>query len=136
MNTTDLGIFIADGRTAFRSGETLSVSALWALPVAPSQLEVRLFWYTRGKGTEDVSVVAVERVDNPPAAGERSWQFKLPVQPWSFSGKLISLVWAVELVVEPSARAARAEFTLSPDGREILLHGDIAETGAAERNEG
>jgi hypothetical protein len=122
MSASDLGLFIAEGRTAFLPGETLTVSALWALQEAPVQLEARLFWYTRGKGTEDVGVVAVERVENPPAAGERSWSFKLPVQPWSFSGKLISLVWAVELVVEPGSRATRAEFTLSPDGNEILLH--------------
>jgi hypothetical protein len=136
MSTTDLGIFIAGGRTAFQPGDTLEVSALWALAGAPEQLEARLFWYTRGKGTEDVGVVSVQRVENPPAAGERAWRFKLPAQPWSFSGKLISLVWAVELVVEPGARSARAEFTLSPDGQEILLHGDSGEAAMSVRSGG
>lgn len=123
MSTSELGLFIADNRTAFRPGDTLVVSALWALPVAPGSLEARLFWYTRGKGTEDVGVVAVETIAGAEVAGERSLRFKLPVQPWSFSGKLISLLWAVELVAEPGGQSARAEFTVSPDGREILLHG-------------
>ena len=39
MSTAELGIFITDGRTEFRPGETLSVSALWALPAAPGTLE-------------------------------------------------------------------------------------------------
>jgi hypothetical protein len=134
-NAEELGVFIADGRTGFRPGEILSVSALWALPAAPGTLEARLFWYTRGKGTEDVGVAAVERIENAPAAGERSVSFKLPVQPWSFSGKLISLLWAVELVAEPGGQSARAEFTLSPDGREILLHGG-GDSGAPVEGEG
>ena len=123
MSTAEMGIFIADSRTEFRPGETLKVSALWALPVAPGALEARLFWHTRGKGTEDVGVVAVEKIAGAEAAGERSVSFTLPMQPWSFSGKLVSLLWAVELVAEPGGQSARAEFTLSPDGREILLHG-------------
>jgi hypothetical protein len=122
MSTAELGVFIAEGRTAFRPRETLAVSVLWALPEAPANLEVRLFWYTRGKGTEDVGIVAVERIENASSAGERAVTFQLPSQPWSFSGKLISLLWAVELVTEPGGRASRAEFTLSPDGKEILLH--------------
>ncbi|MGC4072837.1 MAG: hypothetical protein QM760_10005 [Nibricoccus sp.] len=120
----EMGIFLADGRTDFRPGETLGVSALWALSEKPATLEVRLFWYTRGKGAEDVGVIAVQTIENAGAAGERSLSFKLPSQPWSFSGKLISLIWAVELVAEPGGHSARAEFALSPDGAEILLHGD------------
>ena len=61
MNTpSELGIFIADNRAHFRPGEKLAVSALWALPAAPESLEVRLFWYTRGKGTQDVEIVAAQ----------------------------------------------------------------------------
>lgn len=136
MSTAELGIFITDGRTGFRPGELLTVSALWALPVAPGTLEARLFWYTRGKGTEDVGVVAVETIAGAEAAGERSVTFTLPMQPWSFSGKLVSLLWAVELVAEPGGQAARAEFTLSPDGREILLHGGGGDEGAPVKSGG
>lgn len=131
MSASDLGIFIAEGRIAFTPGETLNVSALWALPNAPETLEVRLFWFTRGKGKEDVGVVAVERIDSA-AAGERALSFRLPAEPWSFSGKLISLLWAVELVAEPGGHSARAEFTLSPDGAEILLYPEAEETETAD----
>lgn len=127
----ELGIFLAENRTAFRPGEQLAVSALWALPVAPESLEVRLFWYTRGKGTQDDAIVAVQRIEAPEAAGERTLTFRLPAQPWSFSGKLISLIWAVELVAEPGSRAARCEFVMSPDGHEILLCGGCSGAGVS-----
>ena len=131
MTTSELGIFIAENRTRFLPGEKLTVTALWALPEKPESVEVRLFWYTQGKGTQDVGVVKAEPIAPVDAAGERTLTFQLPQQPWSFSGRLVSLLWAVELVVEPKGRAARAEFTLAPDGREILLHGDAADGAPA-----
>jgi hypothetical protein len=122
MNPADqIAIFLAGDRSAFRPGETLKVSALWALGAAPASLEARLFWRTTGKGTEDLVIVAQQEVATPAAAGEGSFEFTLPEAPWSFSGKLISLLWAVELVAEPDGQSARCEFVLGPHAKEILL---------------
>lgn len=122
MNNEELGLFIENNRTDLKPGDALELSVLWALPSKPDSLEVRLFWYTRGKGTEDVEVIATEQVPAQAAAGEAKVRFTLPRSPWSFSGKLVSLLWAAELVAEPGARATRCEFFLSPSGKEILLH--------------
>lgn len=121
MSNDELGLFIENDRKAFLPGETLVLSVLWALPAKPDTLEVRLFWYTRGKGTEDVEIIATEKLAVSASAGEGKVRFRLPDAPYSFSGKLISLLWAVELVAEPGARTTRCEFTLSPTGAEILL---------------
>lgn len=121
MSKGELALFTADDNRAFKPGETLALTALWALPTKPASLEVRLFWYTRGKGTEDVGLIASEQIHVTATAGESSVRFTLPVAPYSFSGKLISLSWAAELVAEPGSRATRLEFTLSPTGAEILL---------------
>ena len=101
--------------------DVLELVARWSLPSAPKSLEIRLFWFTRGKGTEDVGVVATERVPEPGGNGEHRVRFTLPDAPYSFSGSLISLIWAVELVADETA--ARWEFVLAPEGREILLEG-------------
>jgi hypothetical protein len=123
MTTTDeLDIFPNDNRTERQPGETVELSAMWALKKAPRELEARLFWFTRGKGTEDVEVIATERVAAPASAGEQVFRFKLPEGPWSFSGRLISLLWAIELVADD--KSARWDFTLAPGGREIRLHRD------------
>lgn len=120
--TDELDIFPTDNRAERQPGETVELSAMWALKKAPRTLEARLFWFTRGKGTEDVEVVATQPVTTPAIAGEHVFRFTLPEGPWSFSGKLISLLWAVELVADDTS--ARWEFTLAPGGHEIRLHRD------------
>lgn len=120
---SELKIGIRDDRKAFRPGERLQGGVGWKLDAPPQSVEARLFWYTKGKGVEDVEVVATVPFDRPGREDARPFEFQLPEGPYSFSGKLISLIWAVELVVQPSGKATRAEFVMSPGGREILLHG-------------
>lgn len=119
-DATQLAVFLPGNRAAFEPGAMIDVTVLWALPRAPDSLEVRLFWTTRGKGTEDLEVVASERIP-PAAAGEHVWRLTLPAGPWSFSGKLISLVWALEAVAREPAAVATCEFVIAPDARELRL---------------
>lgn len=116
-----LHLEIAGGRTSFRPGEIVTGSAAWDLSAAPPSAEVRLFWRTEGKGTTDTGTADAVRFDAPAARDRRDFRFTLPGSPYSFSGKLISLVWAVELVVGPKDAAARAGLVLSPTGSEIRL---------------
>jgi hypothetical protein len=120
MSAGTLSIAPTTGDSVRRPGEVLELSAEWLLESAPESLEVRLFWFTRGKGTQDVGVVETQPLAAFEASGKQRLRFKLPDGPYSFSARLISLLWAVELVADDGA-AARWEFTLSPDGREILL---------------
>jgi len=111
-------------RGAFAPGESVSGTVSWQLDAPADSVEVRLFWYTRGKGTEDVGVINRFAFEQPQAEEGRPFQFVLPEEPYSFSGRLVSLIWALELVVEPGSQTTRVEFTLSPTGEEILLHAD------------
>lgn len=108
-------------RGGWLPGATLSGVARWRLPSPAAVLELRLFWYTRGKGTQDVAIVQTIPLPASRVQGEHSFQIELPEGPYSFSGRLISLIWALELVAEPGNRAARVEFVLSPTGEEILI---------------
>jgi hypothetical protein len=105
------------------SGAEVTGHVTWEMPAAPKSIELRLFWFTRGKGTTDVHVAETIRFDFPRAADRRDFRFRLPAAPYSFSGKLISLLWALELVVLPGNDTVRAEITLSPTGQEIVLEG-------------
>ena len=117
-----LEVSLRDGRTAYRPGEKVQGTALWQVEERAKKIELRLFWYTEGKGDRDLSVVAWETIDPPSETGQREFSFDIPsAGPTSFSGTLISLLWAIELVIEPGDRAARAELVVGPDGREILL---------------
>lgn len=119
MNQLRIGL--REDRRHYQPGEEIAGAAGWEFDQAPRALEARLLWFTRGKGTPDVTVVDTVRFDHPQAAEARPFRFVLPAVPYSFSGKLISLIWAVELVVPPAVASTRTEFTLGPGGEEIRL---------------
>lgn len=117
----NLHIELSGDRRQHTPGAEITGQVAWEFPAAPAALELRLFWYTRGKGTTDTEVVQTVRFDYPRPADRREFRVRLPAAPFSFSGKLISLIWALELVALPSNAAARVEFIVSPTGEEILL---------------
>ena len=116
----DLRIELADGRRAFKPGESVEGRVTWNVDRATSA-EVRLFWYTRGKGTEDVGLVDTVALPNPQTTDQRTFRFALPEAPFSFSGQLISILWAIELIVEPGRSVERREIVMSPSGREVVV---------------
>lgn len=119
--TADIRLDLQEGRTAFSPGETLAGRVRWRLTEPAEALEVRLFWHTEGKGTEDLEIVDRVRWDQPTDSDEREFHLTLPREPYSFSGSLISLVWAVEAVALPSEEANLQQITVGPGGREVLL---------------
>ncbi|HEV7672136.1 MAG TPA: hypothetical protein VGS22_26765 [Thermoanaerobaculia bacterium] len=125
-----LEVTIPSGRTAFAPGEEIEAAAVWRLDELPKSLEVRLFWFTEGKGDRDTELVLAESIE-PSPSGHRTCRFRLPeIVPSSFSGKLVSLLWAIELVAEPGDRAGRVDLVVSPTGKELRLYGDGPNGGA------
>jgi hypothetical protein len=118
---SELRIELAGGRTAFKPGEPLSGHVAWRIDGKPASAELRLFWYTSGKGSQDVGTFRALPFVAPRPEDRRDFTLPLPREPYSFSGTLISLVWAIELIVEPGAHVVRQEFVLSATGREVVL---------------
>jgi hypothetical protein len=116
-----LEVVIAGDQTAFRPGEEVRGAASWSLETPPENVELRLFWHTQGKGDEDVEILETIPLDAPGQKDRREFTFRLPEGPHSFSGKLISLLWSIEVVAQPGDLAGRAEIVLSPTGREIVI---------------
>ena len=105
-------------------GETISGTATWkALPEKTNQLSVRLIWYTQGKGDRDVDLIS--GLDIEVAAelqsGEQKFEFIAPHRPHSFSGKLIELTWAVELIAYPSKDSVLETLVIGPQGKATVL---------------
>jgi hypothetical protein len=112
------------GRIAFSPGEQVEGTATWELDAPPRALELRLFWFTSGRGDRDQAVVEVQPVPAPGASGWMRFAFRLPAQPWSFSGQLITLAWAIELVAEHEGLAGRVELVVAPGGHEVRIDRD------------
>ena len=111
-----------EGRTTFRPGDAVEGVAGWELEAPPKLVEVRLFWHTAGKGDTDVQIVEAVRFDDAPAVDARIYRFTLPGDgPYSFSGRLITLQWSIELVTKPGKEVAKLDLTLSPTGEEVRL---------------
>ena len=100
----------------FTPGERLRGLARWLDPIPTQSVELRLFHYTEGKGTQDVDVVHTLPLDAP-----GPFEFQLPRGPCSFSGRLVSLAWALELVITPGNQVAPVDLVLSPTAEEIDL---------------
>jgi hypothetical protein len=107
------------GRTSFRPGETVSGVVGWDLPETPASLELRVFWRTEGKGRQDLEVVRTERVPAGGPRGERRFSLPLPSFPYSFSGRLVSILWGLEAVLQPGGESSGLILVISPTGRPI-----------------
>ena len=116
-----LKIELEQSQTAYRPGDVVAGTARWQLDEQPRQVECRLIWYTQGKGDQDAGLGEAVVFEQPGLHDHRSFRFTLPHGPYSFSGTLISLIWAVELSVCPGGLCERREITVGPAGREILL---------------
>jgi hypothetical protein len=117
----ELSIELAGGKTSFAPGESIRGTAGWRLEVPHEGLEVRLFWYTEGKGQRDVDIVETVTLDRGSREGSHGFTFTAPQAPLSFSGKLISLIWAIEIVKLSDGEAGRLEITISHSGEEIRI---------------
>lgn len=114
-------IQLADNRTAFSPGETLTGTVAWQLQKRPEEVMLQLVWNTQGKGTTDFEVAETVPFPNPQAHDTRPFTVRLPDSPYSFSGQLISLIWNLELNVKPDDESHAVEITIAPDGKEVIL---------------
>lgn len=125
----ELSVELDEGRTVYRPGDAVRGTAMWKLDEPPDAIEIRLGWYTEGKGTTDAAIVHTLHEERPGRSGSNPFEFELPPGPYSFSGSLITLVWTVELAIEPDGEHASATIIVSPTDDEIALD-QIAEASA------
>jgi hypothetical protein len=114
-------IEIDGGRHTFSPGETLTGHINWWLEDDPQSAELRVFWYTAGKGTQNVGVSQTIAFERPQRSERRDIRLTLPTAPYSCSGSLVSIVWAMELIIEPGGRTERVDLTIAPGGNEVIL---------------
>ncbi|MBD3241390.1 MAG: hypothetical protein GF331_12445 [Chitinivibrionales bacterium] len=105
---------------AVRPGQELTGTVSWSLQQhRGDRIVVRVFWYTQGKGTEDLGVVDEKTIPSPATAATERFSFRVPAFPWSYAGTLMAITWAVEATVEPKGAVDRKQFVLGPNGQEV-----------------
>jgi hypothetical protein len=126
-------ISISVGRKDPRPHEPVSGRVEWRLEEVPEDLELRLCWFTRGRGTEESETVAVLALGDT-ASGVREFSFELPGEPWSVDGPLISISWALEVVAKKQGGLALEELVVSPD-RSVRKLSELSESRSAGKAE-
>ena len=116
-----LTIKTARNETAFAPGESIEGTLSWHHSDQVEHVTVRLFWYTSGRGTRDVEVQEERQLLPQGRSDHISFTFQAPSQPYSFSGELITLSWAIEAIVQPGNRSERLELIIAPEHKEIIL---------------
>ena len=117
----ELSIDITDQKTKFRPGEKITGTLRWNIPENPESVELSLFWRTEGKGTQDTQLIERKKFESPGTLAQKDFAFKIPPQPYSFSGRLISIIWALEATAYPEEQTTRQQITISPTGKEVTL---------------
>lgn len=107
-------------RRDLRPHDTVTGRVAWQLEKEPRDLELRLCWFTRGRGTEESQTVEALPLGDS-LRGERSFSFRLPAEPWSVNGTLVQIAWALEVVAKKTGSLAIEEFVVAPQRQEVRL---------------
>ena len=117
----ELAIELDGGRVCYEPGARMSGEVFWNLAEEAESVELRLFWYTYGRGTQDVETVDGVTWDAPVRSGKKPFEIVLPEEPYSYSGTLLSISWALELICQPSGDVERMELMILPETNEDLV---------------
>ncbi len=115
----ELKIELASDHREFFPGEEVAGTVSWRLGKAPREVHLHLLWYTQGKGDRDAQLIRTVEFQHPASEDSRPFHIYLPRGPYSFSGRLVSIIWGFELIANSSKEAANEEIVLSPTGKEV-----------------
>jgi len=118
---SEMKIAVRKQPAEYAPGEEIAGGVQWQLGKPPESVEVRLLWHTTGRSYEDVGVVASVRFDDAQQDDTRSFQFTAPAAPYSFTGHVVTLAWAVEVVALPHKENARVDLVIAPGGHALVL---------------
>jgi hypothetical protein len=92
----------------------------WLVDKAPVRAEVRLVWATDGRGTREHHTVDSAVLSSLGRLDRRAFRLRLPEMPYSFSGRVLTIYWRVELVLQyqfwPRPETIARRISMSPTG--------------------
>ncbi|MFO1489794.1 MAG: hypothetical protein U1F77_07720 [Kiritimatiellia bacterium] len=113
-------IELENGRTAFRPGETIRGFAAWRIDRSLRRVVLHLSWRTEGVGTRNTDLAGQIVVDDPPSTGKHDFEITAPPMPHSYSGRLLSILWTLDLFTEPDTESHSVDLVISPTGEPLV----------------
>ena len=121
-NANDMTIDLHINKEHYLPNETLRGSITYKNVNREEKLILILYWYTTGMSELDTHKHLTLDFSPPSESGQQEFFIQLPNHPYSFSGKLITLTWALKLSRINSEMAIIKKIFISPiNGKEIQL---------------
>ncbi len=117
---SDIKIAVRKQPAHYTPGEEIAGGVQWKLKKPAESVEVRLLWHSTGREFEDVGVVDSVRFEST-QDDTQSFKFTAPAAPYSFTGQVVALTWALEVVALPHKENARVEIVIAPGGKALEL---------------
>lgn len=105
----------------FLPNETIKGKIIWHLQKPPETITLNIGWYTEGRGTEDAHIEYERQWSMMFLTGDKNFMFKLPPSPYSFSGKLIELLWYVSVETKKGNIHTRTDIIVSPNKKTVMI---------------
>ena len=83
-------------------------------------MQLRVAWNTSGPGHDRFGLAERETFVPEGRSGEKELSITLPEEPYSFSGGVLLIIWAFELIEFPSRESTRVVFVMGPGGKEVI----------------
>ena len=105
----------------FAPGETMVITLASDASSKTDPLTVQLGWFTEGRGTRDASVVWSEELAGLAPGADRTFEVRLPETPWTFSGRLVSVSWRLEVLDAKRQPLVAVPLVIAPGGQPVVL---------------
>lgn len=116
-----ISIQLKDGKISYQPGEKICGELEWDLTQEVENIAINVFWYTEGMGDQDSEIAETEIIKSPLKSDRQSFKIELPMAPYSYSGKITSLKWALEATTLKNKVKDVKEFSMMPENKEIIL---------------
>ncbi len=114
-----LEISVEGGSINFKPGERIAGRVSVSQSGATEEVTLHLLFFTHGRGSTHSEIIDSTSWKAPGSSGSLSFSFRLPISPYSFSGKLISVSYRLEATA--GNEEASYDLFVSPTGKEIIL---------------
>jgi len=116
-----ISIKLKDGKISYHPGEKISGELEWDLTQEVQDIAINIFWYSEGMGEQDSEISETEIIKSPIKSDKQSFEMELPMAPYTYSGNITSLKWAIEATTLEDKVKDIKEFSMTPGNKEIVL---------------
>ena len=116
-----ISIKLKNDKISYCPGEKISGEVEWDFTQEVKEIAINVFWYTEGMGDQDSEIAVNEIIKLPLKSDRQSFEIELPMAPYSYSGQITSLKWAIEATSLKDKFKDVKEFSMTPGNKEIIL---------------